>query len=225
MKQTNKIWYIILTIIGILIIGVVIYYATTRNKEQNSEGQNLNSKVASELDYVEEKFVNLFNKMNNIEYENYKITIKNVEQSESNDKESGDTSTGEEKSGSTANSDSQNSESSQSGDSQKSQENNSQKSEETNEQDSDSQMYELQAIGVLTQETQIDWEKTKTEVENIYVSIPTITLDLYQIDINQQDILDFNSKFDNLTIAIRNENKQETLQSLIEIYKYMPIFK
>lgn len=85
-------------------------------------------------------------------------------------------------------------------------------------------MYELQAIGVLTQDSQIDWEKTKTEIENIYVSIPTITLDLYQTNVNQQDILDFNSKFDNLTVAIKNENKQETLQNLIEVYKYMPTF-
>ena len=226
MKKTSKIWYIILIIIGVFIIGFGIYYTVAKSKDKNTEEQDLNAKVSSELEYIEEKFVNLFNKMNNIEYENYKITVKDVEKSESNDKESGATTTGEEKSGNTSSSDLQSSGGSQGGDSQggNSEGSNSSQGESSSEQAADNQMYELQAIGVLTQDSQIDWEKTKTEVENIYVSIPTITLDLYQTNVNQQDILDFNSKFDNLTIAIKNENKQETLQNLIEVYKYMPTF-
>lgn len=226
MKKTSKIWYIILIIIGVFIIGFGIYYTVAKSKDKNTEEQNLNAKVSTELEYIEEKFVNLFNKMNNIEYENYKITVKDVEKSESNDKESGATTTGEEKSGNTSSSDSQSSGGSQGGDSQggSSEGSNSSQGESSSEQAADNQMYELQAIGVLTQDSQIDWEKTKTEIENIYVSIPTITLDLYQTNVNQQDILDFNSKFDNLTIAIKNENKQETLQNLIEVYKYMPTF-
>lgn len=226
MKKTSKIWYIILIIIGVFIIGFGIYYTVAKSKDKNTEEQDLNAKVSSELEYIEEKFVNLFNKMNNIEYENYKITVKDVEKSESNDKESGATTTGEEKSGNTSSSDLQSSGGSQGGDSQggSSEGSNSSQGESSSEQAADNQMYELQAIGVLTQDSQIDWEKTKTEVENIYVSIPTITLDLYQTNVNQQDILDFNSKFDNLTVAIKNENKQETLQNLIEVYKYMPTF-
>ena len=226
LKKTSKIWYIILIIIGVFIIGFGIYYTVAKSKDKNTEEQNLNAKVSTELEYIEEKFVNLFNKMNNIEYENYKITVKDVEKSESNDKESGATTTGEEKSGNTSSSDLQSSGGSQGGDSQggNSEGSNSSQGESSSEQAADNQMYELQAIGVLTQDSQIDWEKTKTEVENIYVSIPTITLDLYQTNVNQQDILDFNSKFDNLTVAIKNENKQETLQNLIEVYKYMPTF-
>ena len=226
MKKTSKIWYIILIIIGVFIMGFGIYYTVAKSKDKNTEEQNLNAKVSTELEYIEEKFVNLFNKMNNIEYENYKITVKDVEKSESNDKESGATTTGEEKSGNTSSSDLQSSGGSQGGDSQggNSEGSNSSQGESSSEQAADNQMYELQAIGVLTQDSQIDWEKTKTEIENIYVSIPTITLDLYQTNVNQQDILDFNSKFDNLTVAIKNENKQETLQNLIEVYKYMPTF-
>ena len=105
MKKTSKIWYIILIIIGVFIIGFGIYYTVAKSKDKNTEEQDLNAKVSSELEYIEEKFVNLFNKMNNIEYENYKITVKDVEKSESNDKESGATTTGEEKSGNTSSSD------------------------------------------------------------------------------------------------------------------------
>lgn len=217
MKKTNKIWYIILTVIGILVIGFGVYYVVAKNNDQDNGEQELNSKVSSELGYIEEKFVNLFNKMNNIEYENYKITVKDVQKSESNDKESGATTTGKEKSGNTSSGDSQTNQDSQSSGTQG-------ESGESTDKSSDSQMYELQSIGVLTQDTQINWEKTKTEIENIYVSIPTVTLDLYQTNVNQQDILDFNSKFDDLTMAIKSENKQETLQKLIEVYKYMPTF-
>ena len=118
LKKTSKIWYIILIIIGVFIIGFGIYYTVAKSKDKNTEEQDLNAKVSSELEYIEEKFVNLFNKMNNIEYENYKITVKDVEKSESNDKESGATTTGEEKSGNTSSSDLQSSGGSQGGDSQ-----------------------------------------------------------------------------------------------------------
>ncbi len=213
MKKTNKIWYVVLSIIGVCIIIFGVYYFVAKNKNQNKEEQNLNSKVLSEINYIEGKFVNLFNKMNNIEYENYRVTVKNI-QSEENANKEGNT-TEKEKSGNTASSDSEDS---------SSQGENSQENQSTSEDSSDNQMYELQSIGVLTQDEDIKWENVKTEVENMYISLPTITLDLYQTNISQQDILEFNSKFDNLTSAIQNENKEDTLQNLIEMYKYMPIF-
>ena len=53
----------------------------------------------------------------------------------------------------------------------------------------------------------------------MYLSIPTITLDLYQTTINDKNILNFNTEFDNLTKIVQEENKVETLRQLCKIYE------
>lgn len=87
-----------------------------------------------------------------------------------------------------------------------------------------SEKYELEESGVLTNTEQIDWNKIKTEVEGLYLSLPTITIDLYKLNVAKEDVLGFNEKFDQLTINAKSENKQETLATLSEIYEYIPKF-
>lgn len=89
---------------------------------------------------------------------------------------------------------------------------------------SKSEKYELEESGVLTNTEQIDWNNIKTEVEGLYLSLPTITIDLYKLNVAKEDVLGFNEKFDQLTINAKSENKQETLATLSEIYEYIPKF-
>lgn len=84
--------------------------------------------------------------------------------------------------------------------------------------------YELDMKGILNQTDEIKWTEIKNEVENLYASIPTITMDLYKINLNQEDILSFNKEFDNLVLVIKDENKEETLKQLSKLYEYMPKF-
>ena len=50
----------------------------------------------SEINYMEQKIVLLFNKMNQIEYENYKISTESIESSESSSEgTNGETANGE----------------------------------------------------------------------------------------------------------------------------------
>lgn len=84
--------------------------------------------------------------------------------------------------------------------------------------------YELDMKGILNQSDEINWDEVKNEVENLYASIPTITMDLYKINLNQEDILSFNKEFDNLVLVIKDENKEETLKQLSKLYEYMPKF-
>ena len=58
----------------------------------------------------------------------------------------------------------------------------------------------------------------------MYSSIPTITLDLYKLDIAKEDILGFNKEFDNLTIVVNQNKKEETLNQLSKLYDYIPKF-
>ena len=49
-------------------------------------------------------------------------------------------------------------------------------------------------------------------------------MDLYKINLNQDDILAFNKEFDNLVLSIKDENKEETLKQLSKLYDYIPKF-
>ena len=75
-----------------------------------------------------------------------------------------------------------------------------------------------------TNTADINWENIKTEVENLYSPVPTITLDLYSLDIAKEDILGFNQELDNLTKTVQEENKENTLASLSTLYSYIPKF-
>ena len=75
----------------------------------------------------------------------------------------------------------------------------------------DNKSFELKSNGVLTNAGDINWDIVKSGVENLYLSIPTMTMDLYNQNINQQDILAFNKDYDNLATATKDEKKVETL--------------
>ena len=51
-----------------------------------------------------------------------------------------------------------------------------------------------------------------------------MTLDLYQTSVNQQDVVNFNKEYDNLTKAVKEENKENTLKELSILYDYLPKF-
>lgn len=72
-----------------------------------------------------------------------------------------------------------------------------------------SQKFELEAKGVLTNSDEINWDYIKSEIEILYSSLPTITLDLYKSNVNQENVLSFNKEFDNLTIVTKNEKKRK----------------
>lgn len=84
--------------------------------------------------------------------------------------------------------------------------------------------FTLKSGGVLTSKENINWDIVKSEIENLYLSIPTITIDLYNQNVNQDEILAFNKEFDNLTIVAKDEKKVETLTQLSKIYDYLPKF-
>ena len=199
MKNLKRIAYIVLILI-IVILGFMIYSNASKDDDNNQ-----NEKTFSEIKYVESKLVELFNEMNKIESRNYNIAIgevsKETEQSSSEESSSssgsgggqGGTSSGEV--------------SSSSGD------NNS-----TSNSKQDNKKFELEISGVLTNKEDINWEYIKGEIENLYSSISTITLDLLQINVTQEEILAFNSQLDNLAVAVKDENKENTLSQMSTLY-------
>ena len=149
--------------------------------------------------------------MNNIETRNYQIYTTKIEESRSAENLGGGSS------GENSSSDSSNT--SSSSDSTSTQDNSDQADTENT-----GKNYEMKAAGILTTNRDIDWTSCKNESELIYTSISTITLDLYRLNVSQEDILNFNKDLDSLTVSLEEENKQLTLDNLIKVYEYIPKF-
>lgn len=203
MKKYKKIGYITLMII-IAVFSVTVYATVSKDNEKTEKDKKI-----SEMKFLEDKLINIFNQLNNIETRNYNVSVNNItKQSKNQDESNKDSGEGQddEKSSDSSNSVST-SDSSSSSDSSKQE-----------------KEFNLKNNGILTNNEQINWDNIKKQVEIIYSSIPTITLDLYQSNINQEDILNFNKEFDDLTVAIKQENKQNSLTELSKLYDYMPKF-
>ncbi len=196
----------------IILIAIIVVIGTTIFVRANEDGEkNKSEKALTELKYLDSKLEDIFNEMNNITMRNYKVYTSNIEPKK---KEGTNTS-------------SENSSSSEGGNSKSSTQTTSNEQEEGNQSNEDEKNlknYTMQQEGVLTNTDVIDWNKVKNEIELIYTSIPAITLDLYGLNINQEEILNFNRQFDNLTVLVKNQNKEETLRELAKTYQYIPKF-
>lgn len=204
MKKFKKLGYLIIIIV-LVVLGLTIYVNAT-NKESSEE-----DKILAEIKYIENTISDLMNSLNKIETRNYNISIEKPSK-ETENKISGGSS-------SDSNSKSQNSGSSSSGGDA------SQSVDSTDSSNNqDNKQYELNLEGILTNSDEIDWKEIKLEVENLYLTIPTFTMDLYQYDINNEDILNFNKELDTLTTIVASENKKETMKQLSNMYNKLSDF-
>ena len=221
MKKFKIMSYIILLIV-LVVLALTVYTSATQNNNKDEEEKE---KVSSEIKYLDTKLVDLFNNMNNIVTRNYRIYTTKVEESRSaeNSGEGGSSSEGEEGSGNSSNSNSDSGSDSGSGNGTSSGDSSGGSSNNT-ETENTGKSYEMQESGILTSDRNIDWTACKNELELIYTSVSTITLDLYSLNINQDDILNFNKEIDNLTVSIEGEDKQASLDNLVKVYEFMPKF-
>lgn len=207
MKKYKKIVYLFL--VFVIFALVVILYS---NINSNANKKTVKEKGLAEVKYLENKIVTLFNEMNNIDTRNYTISVNEISEQSKNQKNQSssesesDSGSGNSDSGSGTDSSSKEGASSNTS------------TEET------SKKYTLESTSLLTNTKDINWNYVKNEVEMLYSSIPTITLDLYQLNLSQEEILGFNKEFDNLSIAVKEENKENTLNELSKIYDYIPKF-
>ena len=212
MKKYQKIAYIFL-VTFVLSIDFILFksYADINKNEDEKE------KTETEIQRIELSFVNMFNELNNIKFENYRINTSQINKEDLKDNSSSSASETTPSSGSSSSS-----ESSSSGDQGESQKENG--SSQSSEESKENQNYEIKLSGVLTNNSDINWENLKNEVEILYSAIPSLTIDLYKININKEKITNFNQEYDNLMKAIKEENKQNALDALANLYNYLPDF-
>lgn len=212
MKKYKKLLFFFLIIV-IVVLGVFLY--TTLSKSNNEDKEE---KTLAEVEYLEKKIVTLLNELNNIESRNYNLSVSEISKEDTNENAE---SSSQKESKSSQESETQK----QSGENtkQQGQESSTNSNTSTGEEEKNEE-YTLKETGILTNNGNIDWEHLKTEVENLYLPVPTITLDLYSLDIPREDILGFNEELDILTTAVKEENKENTLGSLSRLYEYIPKF-
>ena len=186
MKNLKRIGYIVLIAI-IIILGFIIYSNANKNNENNQQ-----EKVLSEIKYIESKLVQLFNEMNKIESRNYTISIGEISKDSSSSQNSVESNSGGSEGGTSSGEESDSTDNSNS----------------SLNSDQDNKKFELQLSGVLTNKEDINWDYIKGEIENIYTSLATITIDFYQIGTTQENVIKFNQQLDKLSIAIKEENKE-----------------
>lgn len=212
MQKYKKIAYIALILL-IIICVFFIYKVFAKNEQKDDDTI---AKSLEDIKLLEGKFLNIFNELNNIKFENYQISASEIKKQNNNSKESSGGQEGGSSSGS-----SKKEEGSSGGSSSNSESSESSQSEDTS---SKNKSYSLEEKGVLTQDSEINWKQIKNDVENLYAPLYNMTLDLYQTNANQQDIINFNKEYDNLTKAVKNEDKELTLAELSILYSYLPKF-
>lgn len=207
MKRYKKFAYMFLIIV-IIVLSFTVYAIVDKDTDRIEKEKRI-----SEFEYLESEIVDIFNELNNIQMSNYNVSVNNItSQTKKEDEGKSDSEQnqqgGQQSSASSSNSQNENSSSDNS--------NNS----ETKQQ----KEYSLKRNAILTNNEEINFDEIKNKIEIVYSSIPTITLDLYKFNINQDDILNFNKEFDNLTVIIKQNNKEESLIQLSKLYDFMPKF-
>lgn len=216
MKKYRKIAYISIVLVFLIMI-FCMYTVVAKNETDDT----VKEKNLAGVKHLENELVNLFNEINNIKYENYTIYATKADEEEEK-QGSSETSISEQSSSGKNSEGGQSSESGQEssggGQSSEGKQDNSSQGEET------SKEYKLQEKGVLTRDEEVNWVQIKNDVEKIYVELNSVEIDLQQILVSQEEISNFNSEFDNLTIAVKEEDREKALEQLSKLYDFLPGF-
>lgn len=187
---------------------------------KNNTNEGIEEKTLSEIEYLENEFINLFNEVNNIKFENYTISETEIKENKTQSKNE-ETTKSENGNGSKNDS---GDESKNSSNSNGSSDSSGKTSTNGEQEESNNKQYKLETNGILISSSDINWNQIKKDVEKMYTLIYPMTIDLYQTKTNQEDIGNFNKEFDNLTKSAKEENKENYLLELTKLYDYLPKF-
>lgn len=205
----------VFTIILFLILFSFFFWLTS----YSSEDTVMLSKTEKEIEYLEEKIIEMMNSLNQITLSNSILVEEKTEKS------NGDTKESQNEQQSNTNGESQGndqaSRSSNSNSSTSSSESGNNKENKTEE----SKKYEIMNDSILANNNQtIDWEYIKSNIESIHSTWATLTIDLHSLNVNNEDILNFSNVLDKVTISAKQEDKTATLNNLASLYGFFPVY-
>lgn len=215
--------HIIVNIILFLFVcGLVIFIVFVNRKPKE---KSLVSKAEQEITQLEDKMIAMMNNMNKISFSNFVLVEEKTQSNEEQDSQSSSGSEGKQK----GSSEEQNG-SSQGGDSSSdfsgsSKSASSSKNENTSNTKENTQ-FEMKNKGTLMGQSQeVDWNDTKSDTEMLYATWPTILLDLHELNVKNEDILNFSTILDQVTLSVKQEDKTATLNNMASLYAFLPNYR
>lgn len=85
-------------------------------------------------------------------------------------------------------------------------------------------IYSMQANNMLGKQVEIDWDELKNKIENLYTTWTVVSLDLKTLGVSSEELNNFSKIMDRVAIAIKNENKEETISTVVDLYGFLPAF-
>ena len=160
------------------------------------------------------------NKLNNITLENYEVKSKEIVSQngqQSNQEGSGGSSgSGQSSGGGSSSGGSSDGNTSSGGGS-------SNQSSGSGEESNNIKVLQMQPSNILViNKDEIDWITIKSETEIMYTSWNSIILDLYNSNIENEDILAFSKTLDDAILAVKTEDKKKSLEVLANLYSLLP---
>lgn len=209
--------HIIVNIILFLFVCGLVIFIVFVNREPKEK--SLVSKAEQEITQLEDKMIAMMNNMNKISFSNFVLVEERTQNNEEQDSQSSSGSEGKQ----TGSSEEQNG-SSQGGDSS-SKSASSSKNENTSNTKENTQ-FEMKNRGTLMGQSQeVDWDDTKSDTEMLYATWPTILLDLHELNVKNEDILNFSTILDQVTLSVKQEDKTATLNNMASLYAFLPNYR
>lgn len=194
--------------LSILLFFIILLLCLT-GCEESSKNNGIKTKVTEELDYLDTQIVGILNRLNDITLKNHTITLEEIQIGEKSSKSSsGSSGSKKEESGNEQN------------------ESDSQASKDSEDEKSNVTVSSIEPKSILeTDETNIDWNIIKNEIETLNEAWGVIVLDLTNINVDNNDILGFSGTINDAILSIKNENKVDTLSNLSKLYSFIPKFE
>lgn len=208
--RKNKIIFPVLVILSIIVI-------TLSGCNNDTKNEDMKSKIERELDYLDTQIISILNDLNNISLQNYTVTPEEITLGE-------DGSSGGSSSGGSSSQSGGSSEGSAQGAEQKQSTSQSQSASDTKE--SKITIMKMEPENVLSSdENDIDWNSIKNNIQTINESWGVVILDLSNMNVDNNDILNFSSTLDDCILSIKDEKKVDTLTNIAKLYSFIPKFE
>lgn len=209
-KEISKYLLIVLIIIFVIMLGILVYVKFFYS-ENNKEYSVLKEKGEGEIIYLDTTIIDLLNKLNNISYSRYEVTIKQINEGQQQSDSDSSKQTGE-----------QNMQSEGTGDT--SSKDTGSASEVTNQ--SENKSSKLSQVDSLlnTDYNNIPWEEISYGIETIYTAIPTIKIDMKTLNVSDEDLNNFGVSLDGVAQSIKAKDKNGALTNLYNLYTFLPKF-
>lgn len=212
-KQVKKYLWTLVIIVCIILIGVFIYNKFF-SSSKNDEYALLREKAEGEIVYLDTTIIELLNKLNNISYSRYDISMKQINENQQQSNNSKSSTSGESESNSKEGGE-------ESGGGSSSSESST---EITNESEARTSRLEQTASLLNANYEDVKWNEISYSVETLYTAWPTVNIDMKTLNVQDDDLSSFSVTLDGVAQAIKAQDRNSALINLYNLYVLLPKF-